>query len=206
MSSTRMRGLSDAIGSWKIIWIGEVRIAALVGRQLRDVLAAIEHAALGRVHDAGDHAAEGRLAAAGFADEADHLALRRWRGSTPSTARTTWSRQRPRRACSRSCRQGRRASTKRLETPSMFDDRARSCGGVFRRQRMEAAPGALRPMPVDQPRARRRGRRHRRAGSAARRRSPAAGRASDGVMPGICAQRLAAPVAAGDASRSGRSV
>ena len=77
ISTTRRRGLSDAIGSWKIICTASSRRPAL-GAGERLAVAALEaHRAGARVEDAGDDAAERRLAAARFADEADDLALAR---------------------------------------------------------------------------------------------------------------------------------
>ena len=76
MSSTRMRGLSEAYGSWKIIWTFELGVARASGGSVATVVALEQHRAVDGGMHAGDHATERRLAAAGFADQADDLAAR----------------------------------------------------------------------------------------------------------------------------------
>ena len=74
MVSTRMRGLSEAYGSWKIICTASRAALASRTGERRPVLALEQHLAFARLQQAGDHAAERRLAAARLADQADHLA------------------------------------------------------------------------------------------------------------------------------------
>ena len=75
MKPTRLRGFSDAYGSWKIIIISRrigrisARESCVMSRPVEDDLAA------GRVEQAHDAARHRRLAAAGLADDAERLAL-----------------------------------------------------------------------------------------------------------------------------------
>ena len=131
------------------------------------------------------------------------------RSVTPSTACTVVLARRARRAARRCARSRRAAATKRFETRVELEQRA-ARDSPARRRRADAGRRAQRhggtrsagaPSTAVE-----RGLRHRRthglarAGSAARRRSPAAGAAATASMPGICAQR-AAPGARGGRHR-----
>src|SRR6266516_8189984 len=71
--ATVMRGLSDAYGSWKMIWSERRRAhAAFVERE--EVAAFEPNAAGGRLDEAKDEAPRGRFPAAGFSDERERLA------------------------------------------------------------------------------------------------------------------------------------
>ena len=141
MSMTRMRGLSEAIGSWKIIWMLERALArACAATSSLDVRAAVSRCspALGGMMPAID-AAERGLAAAGLADQADHLALLDRRDR----------RRRPRARRSRACR--RRTGWRRAPRVERLDEvladarerraSARSCRRPALDVRMPAARG-----------------------------------------------------------------
>ena len=198
MSTTRMRGLSDAIGSWKIICTASCARPRARRRPASRRRAPLDSAccpSLGS-QDAGDDAAERRLAAAGFADQADHLALADRRGRRRRRRAPTSSRQPGAEQVARACSARSSGLTKRLRDAVELDERASRHAAAPRRRadgwqragaraRWRRQPGSARGRSRVGARAARR-----------ERRSPAAGCASEGVMPGICAQRLAALVAA----------
>ncbi len=76
MSTTRMRGLSDAYGSWKIICILSCCRRASDAGEARERLPAPEALAGGQRQQSDGEAAERRLAAPRFADQPDDFAGR----------------------------------------------------------------------------------------------------------------------------------
>ncbi len=87
ISRTVIRGLSDAYGSWKTIWMSRRDGPHLPALELRDVRALEDDVAARRLDELDDRPAERRLAAPGLADDPERLAGGASR-STPSTART----------------------------------------------------------------------------------------------------------------------
>ena len=185
MSPTRMRGLSEAKGSWKIICTRERAASALGPRMPRASAPSKRTAPVGRLVDAGDDAAERGLAAAGFADQAHAPRRARCPGRRPSPPAPRCVAPRAPSRLAMLVRRGRRAWTKRLRHASQAAARARSCGDGLRCSGWwhEGAPGpparlrrrrhgAVRPAARGQ-----RGRKAQPGGSVA---------ASEGVMPGIC--------------------
>ncbi len=75
ISSTRLRGFSDACGSWKTITRSRRSARSLRAERRRDVLPVEADRARRRLVQPHDAAGERRLAAAGLADEAERLAL-----------------------------------------------------------------------------------------------------------------------------------
>ena len=71
----RLRGLSDANGSWKTICISLRSGSSCLPAGVRDVLAAEADAALGGLEQPHERARQRRLAAARLADEPERLAL-----------------------------------------------------------------------------------------------------------------------------------
>ena len=189
MSTTRRRGLSEAIGSWKIICTASAPAPALAPS--RAPSGAAPRNARGRrsAEDAGDDAAERRLAAARLADEPDDLALAD-REATSSTRAPPSCRPAPNRFAAA------RREVERLDEALLEAGRAR------RSWRHAARACAAGWDASSAPCARRRGlmARHRVADRVARAqrggtRSPAAGR-ERGRHAGDLRQRLAAPVPA----------
>ena len=76
VSPMRMRGSSEANGSWNTVWTRVVRLRGARRRHHR-LRRRARTSPAARRQDAGDDAAERRLAAAGFADEAEGLAAAR---------------------------------------------------------------------------------------------------------------------------------
>ena len=204
MSTTRMRGLSDAYGSWKIICILQLlrRALAPASSAASDASAPVALAA-GQRQQAGGDAAERRLAAARFADQADDLAGRDARG------RRRRPRARPPRARSapsalpifaaRSSDLHEALATRRAARPAASAASAARCRSARQRsctQRMEAAQRRAAPAVRRVTSAATRAIAHRRARQRARNAQPGGRSSSDGVMPGICAQARAARVAA----------
>ena len=76
ISRTVIRGLSEAYGSWKTIWIsrrmGRISLAAVV----RDVLAVEDDPARGRLEQLHDRSAQRRLAATRLPDDPERLAAK----------------------------------------------------------------------------------------------------------------------------------
>ena len=71
---TRMRGSSEAYGSWNIICRSRRAMPQRPAAQREDLLAGERDPARVGLLDADDQLAERRLAAAGLADEAERLA------------------------------------------------------------------------------------------------------------------------------------
>ena len=184
MSTTRMRGLSEAYGSWKIICTARRSRAvrrAVVGRRTAGPSRSARPSV--GVEDADDDAPERRLAAAGFADQARPPRPRATARSTSSTACTVWSADRARRA-RRAMRPARSSALhEALGDAAQLEQRgrrSRSCDRMQATQRARRAParawrGRGGAIGVGA-----RAQRSRKA-------QPAPSASSDGVMPGICA-------------------
>ena len=74
LAATRIRGSSDAKGSWNIICRSRRALRSVAPRSLKISLPAERDRAAVGLLDPDDHLAERRLAAAGLADEPERLA------------------------------------------------------------------------------------------------------------------------------------
>ena len=144
MSTMRMRGLSEANGSWKIICTARRSARDACALVIRVGPALPAPLALGGLEDPRDDAAQRRLAAAGFADQADHLARvdrrgRRRRPRAPSASRRAGARR-------AAMRDGEveRASDEALRDPAQLEQGGQAASARFMpagwKQR-SAAPG-----------------------------------------------------------------
>ena len=204
MSTTRIRGLSDAYGSWKIICILSCCRARRVGRRARERLALPAALAGGKRQEAHREPAQRRLAAPGFADEARRPRPSWIARSTPSTAWTIFLAQARRRAGCR-CAPRRRATSRSASTRATSSTsgarrrprvRARCCGARHGARRRVRADGGNAP-----PAARRR-RRKPAASAAWSRRSPSRGSSVHGTRSPPAGR---APTAACRGSASARA-